>query len=465
MLALRAGSVKGRLRSKSPGAVAGAVRAVLRFPGTGGCDVKKGRTLATPEPQTEKRLVVLAIYPWPEFWSMGEGCGAPSFHLSVTSFPRRGHELHVLMPGASGAPAEENYHGATLHRFRTGFDFMPEAGRSKILHHVRIFIAFVYWFVRAVPAALALAARVSPDVVFGMGSLGAPVARIVGVLRHRPNVTRLFGTELAQLAGSKLRLMARYRDIIAYRTRASYYILHNDGSGGDEVAVSYGVPRERIMFWPNGIDKEAYVRDEDVSDLARRLGVPDGSLVVMTASRLHPEKHVERLIAAAPDVLAELSDVVFLIVGDGESRAELEALARKLGISDKVLFAGAVPREAIPRVYKLADVFVALSDRTNMSNPLDEAMMSGLPVVVLNTGRTGDVVRSGENGILLEPGELPRLGRILVDLLRDEKGRRKLGEAARRTADARLPSVEERQVMEAGVVERAAREYRAALNR
>jgi hypothetical protein len=67
-------------------------------------------------PQGDTRsggLRVLAVYPWPGFWSMGEDRGAPSFHLSVTAFPKRGHEMHVLLPGPPGGPAEEDYHGGS----------------------------------------------------------------------------------------------------------------------------------------------------------------------------------------------------------------------------------------------------------------------------------------------------------------------------------------------------------------
>ncbi|MFH1865789.1 MAG: hypothetical protein ABIK85_07890, partial [Candidatus Eisenbacteria bacterium] len=71
----------------------------------------------TSKPKEHQRLTVLAVYGWREFWSMGEGRGAPSFFLSVTSFPKHGHDMHVLMPGRPGSASEENYHGVTLHRF------------------------------------------------------------------------------------------------------------------------------------------------------------------------------------------------------------------------------------------------------------------------------------------------------------------------------------------------------------
>jgi len=325
---------------------------------------------------------------------------------------------------------------------------------------LRMFGAFVYWYMRAVPAGIALARRVNPDVVFGMGALGSVAGYLVARVARVPNVTRFFGSELQEIMGNPFRLVTRYREIIPYAFAASYYIMHNDGSGGDRVAVKYGVPPDRIFYWPNGTDKELYLRERDVGEVARRFGIPPDSVVVMTASRLHPQLHVDRLIEAAPEIVRQRDDAYFLITGEGEEEERLKELALSLGVSDRVVFTGAFSREEMADAYGLASVFVSLSDRTNMSNPLDEAMMSGLAVVVLNSGTTGDVVHDDVNGVLLERDDLPRLGRVIAALMGDRERMKRLGERARRDADERLPSFQERQAMEVGAVERAVRERR-----
>ncbi len=403
-------------------------------------------------------MEILAIYPWPEFWSMGEGRGAPSFFLSITSFPKQGHELHVLMPGPPGSPLEEEYHGVHLHRFHTSVDYMPEVGNSKLLQHIKLFTSYRYWLSHATRFARELADELEPDAMFGMGALGAPVARIIAEERGVANVTRLFGISTAEVLHHPIKFRLRYREIRAFQTPADYIILHNDGSGGDEMARRLGVDMDRLLFWPNGLDRAPYMKKPDVAEVRRRVGLSDSGPVVLTVTRLHPEKHVERLLNAAEGVLAERSDVTFLIVGDGEERDSLEKLSVKLGLTPSVVFAGAIDRDELPGVYGIADVFVALSDRTNMGNPTDEAMMSGLAVVALDTGSTADVVRDGENGILLPTDGLPRLPSILLGLLADDDGRRRLGEAARVDVDRRLPTVEERQAMEVEAVERAVSE-------
>jgi glycosyltransferase involved in cell wall biosynthesis len=405
-------------------------------------------------------MTILAVYPWPAFWSMGEGRGSPSFAVSVTAFAQHGHEIHVLTPGRPDQPTEEDYHGAVMHRFRTRVDFVPDAGGPRVLAHFRLLWTYLYWLIRAVPAGLALAARVSPDVVFGMEKLGAPAAFAVARLRRIPNVTRLFGTELNVVAGNRLRLALRYRDIVAFRTPADSIIMHNDGSEGDVVARRLGVDMSRFFFLPDGLDKARFTAPEPPGPTASDLGVPPGHRVILNVGRLHPEKHVERLLRAAPGVLATRDDVTFLIVGGGDQLQELEAVARDLGVADHVVFAGAVRHDELPAVYRTSDIFVTLSDRTNRFNPLFEAMLSGTPVVALNTGSTGEVIEDGKTGLLLEPGDLHRLPDALLGLLSDDARRATLAAAALFRADEIVPTVEERQAMEVEIVERAVRETR-----
>lgn len=391
---------------------------------------------------------------------MGEGRGAPSFFLSITSFPRNGHELHVVMPGPPGSALLEDYHGVRLHRFVSSVDFMPDVSRNKLVQHLRILFSYAYWFVRAVPSAMRVAREVRPDAVVALGANAAPVARFVASRIGAPNVTRLFGTGLPEFMDRPLKWASRYRERIAFRTPASYVVLHDDGSGGDKVARRLGVDMDRFRFWPNGIDKAAFTANVDAAAVWRRLGVPSAPAVVLSVSRLHPEKHVERLMEAAPRVLADHPETRFVVVGTGGERESLEATAGRLGVEDRVHFVGSVDQKELPEVYLAADVFVTLSDRTNASNPLYEAMMAGLAVVALNTGCTGDVVKNGGNGVLVEPGEVGRLGELLSGLLSDGELRERLGGEARRTADAKLPTIEERQAMEVSVVEAAVEEAR-----
>jgi len=402
-------------------------------------------------------MKVLAAYPWPAFWSMGEGRGAPSFFLSVTSFPKHGHEMHVVMPGTPGCPAEEDYHGVTLHRFPTTTDYMPDASSGKLAQHWRMRSSYRHWMATAVPALRRVAGTFGPDVLFGMGALGAPAARAVAQERGVPNVTRLFGTSIGEVLGNAVKYRLRYREINAFRTPADAIILCDDGSGGDEIARMLGVDMEKLRFWPNGVDRELLRGDVDTDGLRARLEILRGAPVVLSVSRLDGEKRVDRLINAAPELLRRRPEAVIVVAGDGPARRDLDELSVKLGVFDHVRFAGVLEREQLAAAYRLASLFVTLSERTNVLNPLHEAMTAGLPVVALDTGRTGMVVRNNETGVLLTKSGLDVLGTTLADLLEDEGRRERLGRAAARDADSRLPGIEERQRMEVDVVEEVVR--------
>jgi glycosyltransferase involved in cell wall biosynthesis len=180
--------------------------------------------------------------------------------------------------------------------------------------------------------------------------------------------------------------------------------------------------------------------------------------VVLSVSRLHPEKHGERLVAAAPHVLAARPDATFVIAGDGEERARLEAMALDLGVAARVRFLGAVPNADLPAVYRAADVLVALSDRTNLSNSVLEALCCGLSVVAVDAGGTAKVVRDGETGVLLPRDAVARLPEVLLQVLADDARRTALGHAARDLAAKIIPDVGTRQALEVQVVVEAHRE-------
>jgi glycosyltransferase involved in cell wall biosynthesis len=322
------------------------------------------------------------------------------------------------------------------------------------------FVSYVYWFVRVLPAGKALAKRVGADVIIGMGELGAPAAYRVGRARGVPNVTRLFGIGmfLDEVMSSPLKLALRYRETRALTTPADYIILCDDGSRGNVLAEHLGVDTSRLLHWPNGVDKARHMSEEPLVDVRAKLGVPGSNRVVLSVSRLYFEKHVDRVIDAVPAVATARDDVTFVVVGSGEEQESLERRAESLGVSGRVVFAGSVGREELPDYYKAADVFVALSDRTNVSNSLHEAMISGLPPIVLNTGSTADVVRNGDTGVLIERDDAGRVSEAILALLGNDEARTAMGRRAQEDADERLPTLDERQVMEAEVAERAVRQ-------
>ncbi len=142
-------------------------------------------------------------------------------------------------------------------------------------------------------------------------------------------------------------------------------------------------------------------------------------------ARLDKQKDHASLLEAARLV----PDAVFVLVGDGPLREELEDRATRLGVEERVLFLGW--REDIPEVLACADLFVLPSLYEGLPLALLEAMAAGLPIVATAIGGTSEAVVDGVTGLLVPPGEPRSLAAAIRRALDDEGLARRLGAASR----------------------------------
>jgi glycosyltransferase involved in cell wall biosynthesis len=146
-------------------------------------------------------------------------------------------------------------------------------------------------------------------------------------------------------------------------------------------------------------------------------------------ANLRAEKGHDTLLAAVPRILARHPGASVTLVGDGPRREALETLARALGVSAAVHFLGEC-RDVAP-VLAGHDLFVLPSRSEAFPNALIEAMATALPVVATSVGGIPEVVRSGENGLLVPPDDPPALADAIVALMDDPARAAALGRAAR----------------------------------
>ncbi|MFF9848958.1 glycosyltransferase [Streptomyces litmocidini] len=176
-------------------------------------------------------------------------------------------------------------------------------------------------------------------------------------------------------------------------TRALY--LAGERLGTATVAVSpsvarrlevWGVAPSRIRVVPNGIETARFGYTEDRRRLARKLlGLPEDAFVVGGVGRLAPAKRFDRLVRA----VASVPEARLLLVGEGEERERLTALARECGAAHRVLFAGACEDPApegtegpgLPSLLAAMDVFVSASPDESFGLAVVEALAAGLPVL------------------------------------------------------------------------------------
>ncbi len=331
-------------------------------------------------------LIVSGIWP--------PDVGGPASHApEVAEFLRgRGHGVEVVTTAAA-APAPEPYPVRWISRS------MPPGLRHAL-------------------AALTISRRArSADVVYSTGMIGR--SALAARLARRPYVLKLTAdpaferARRREIVGGDLDEFQRLRGGPAVRTLRRY---RNAALGGAahvfcpsdylrRLAIEWGVEPERVSVLPNPTPPVPELPPRD--DLRRGLGLRGFSLAF--AGRLTTPKALGSALAA----LAALEGVDLLVAGDGPDRAALERQAASLGLGDRVRFLGPLPRDRVLELFRAADASVLSSTWENFPHALVEALAVGTPAISTTVGGVAEIVRDGENGLLVPPGDPQALARAI----------------------------------------------------
>jgi glycosyltransferase involved in cell wall biosynthesis len=208
----------------------------------------------------------------------------------------------------------------------------------------------------------------------------------------------------------------------------------------DQLVERFRWPSEKIEVVHNAVRLERFA-PTDATALRARLTGNRERPVVLTCARLHAQKGHTVLLHAA----AELPEAVFVLAGDGPERAALEAQAAALALGDRVVFLG--HRTDIPALLTACDVFALPSLYEGSSLAVLEAMAAGRAIVSSAIGGTDELVRDGDSGLLVPPGDADALVAALRRLLADDELRAALaGRAHARVERDFTPEVMSRRV-------------------
>jgi glycosyltransferase involved in cell wall biosynthesis len=196
--------------------------------------------------------------------------------------------------------------------------------------------------------------------------------------------------------------------------------------------VREGVDDDLITVQYNGVDTLQFSPAADKRTYQQTLlSLDPVRPVIGTVGNLLPIKGHEILLKAARQVVERRPEALFVLVGDGTRRAELERLAQTLNLSEQVRFLGR--RRDVPDLMQAFDVFVLTSNSEGCPNVILEAMATGLPVVSTSVGGVPELV-TDETGILVPPGDDAALADAIRQLLDDPARRQAMGQAGRRRA-------------------------------
>ena len=261
--------------------------------------------------------------------------------------------------------------------------------------------------------------RVRPHLVHTHKSKAGVLGRLAAVFAGAPVMVHTFHGNVFQryFSSWKSALIRTVERLLAHLTDA---VVTVTGQQRRELLAYRIAPHTRLHAVPLGLYLEPFLSGTGSgSGLRGELGFDASCKMVGLVGRLVPIKGVEVFLEAAKRVSTELADVRFVVVGDGELRADLETLARRLGIEEIVVFTGF--RRDTPRIYDALDLLVLSSFNEGLPVALIEGIASGCYVVSSRVGGVTDLVDSDETGLIVVPGDAAVLASAIVDSLKEER--------------------------------------------
>jgi glycosyltransferase involved in cell wall biosynthesis len=277
--------------------------------------------------------------------------------------------------------------------------------------------------------------RLRPDLVHThtakAGALGRLAARLAGVPTivhtfHGHVLDGYFPPTLSRIFLQIERALARITDrILTVSPQVRQDLLARGVGRPDQVeVVPVGLDLARFLHGPAS---PARLRD--------RLAIPAGASLLGIVGRLVAIKDHPTLFQALALLQSQGPSSHLIVVGDGERRQALTRLAQDLGLASRIHFLGW--RTDLEAILGELDVVICCSRNEGTPVALIEAMAAGVPVLATDVGGVGDLIRQGETGWLVPPGDPPALSRAIRDLLADPERRVRTVPAARAAVLAR----------------------------
>lgn len=203
----------------------------------------------------------------------------------------------------------------------------------------------------------------------------------------------------------------------------------------DALKVKIGRPDQYAAIY-SGIDlSQFYNIQVDVQQKRAELGLPATGPIIGTLTIMNRHKGVDDIVRAAPKVLEAVPDAHFLLVGDGELMPKVRSLVKQLNLEDKVILPGL--RRDVCELLAIMDVFAHMAWYEILPRAILQAFATGTPAVVARTGSIDEIVKDGENGILVPVHDPDALAEALIKLLRQPELRHKMGQAAKESVSSK----------------------------
>ena len=329
-----------------------------------------------------------------------------------------GTEVHVLSRGDDSMPAEEEVDGVWVHRVR-------EPSRPSDLSE---FVAWIeHMNADMLAAGVELGDRFDFDLVHGHDWLVAVAGDHLANRFRCPLVMTIHATEYGRHQGwvdkhPQSHIHGVERWIVNRADRlivCSHYMR-------EHVVDIFGLEESDVAVIPNGIDPLDLQPVDDLHTLRASFATPDQRLILLVG-RLVYEKGFQLALEALPGLIARLGNVRFLVAGSGTAEQDLKEQATRLGLDDHGIFLGWIGDDVLHSLYRIADLTVVPSLYEPFGLVALEAMASGCPCIVADTGGLREIVPADERvGLRFHGGDAVHLEAMIERLLVDDELRDRL---------------------------------------
>lgn len=328
--------------------------------------------------------------------------------MTLQRLPRDEYE-RALVTGTEGLLVHDAAHIPDVRVL-----WMPSLVRE--IHPVKDIVAFFRLW--------QLFRRERPDIVHTHSSKAGILARWAAKFAHVPFIFHtVHGFSFNDFQRPVVRNTYQWLERVTARvTDKLVMVSYANAEKGEEVGI---FKRGDWILCRAGIDLEEFMEERPRRLKLKEWGIPDNRVVVGMVSNFKPQKSPVDFVDVAARVLKQTDSVHFVMAGDGELRAEVEARIRQYGIGGNFTLLGW--QRDMPETYRNLDVVVLTSLWEGLPCVFAEAMASELPVVATNVDGALEAIVDSETGFLHEPHDVDAMAKSVLELVNDEKLRRTMG--------------------------------------
>jgi glycosyltransferase involved in cell wall biosynthesis len=350
------------------------------------------------------------------------GISPHTYNLS-RSLAKTGAKVYVVTCDFPGASQHETTDGVEVYRIDSYKNPAPDFATWVYLMNINM---------QKEAAALVRSLGRKIDIFHAHDWLVATAGIGLKHVFRRPFFATMHSTEIGRRNGIHTDYERMIHETEAWLTYEAWKVICCSDYMISHVRWAFGLPPDKLVRVPNGVNFEVYARkeNENVSQFRSRFALPQEKIVLFVGRLVH-EKGAQVLVSAIPKVLEKIN-AKFVFVGNGYMKDQLSDLVRGMGIAHKVMFTGFVDDETLRKLQKCADVSVVPSLFEPFGIVALEAMAAGSPVVVSDTGGLSEIVNHEVDGVKVFTGNPDSLSWGIIRVLTDEAFANRLRTNARR---------------------------------